>query len=122
MIVYFNVSPGAHHGRIEKEAESDALEGMRVMITVDEARACWNKPGTIEDCNLAFRRLAEDFDFDVRACLKWYRDEAKREEVRHDPQPGDDEPLVHRDERTPAEREQDEAAARWEEKTERENR
>ncbi len=90
MIVYFHVSPGAHHGRIEKEG-SGVCKGINVAITVDEARACWNKVGTIKDCNLAFRRLATEFDFDVTACLKWYRDEAKRE--RHDPQPGDDEAL-----------------------------
>ncbi|MCK5089240.1 MAG: hypothetical protein KAI41_08780 [Hyphomicrobiaceae bacterium] len=90
MIVYFNISPGAHHGRIEKEG-SAPLDGIRVMITVDEARAAWDKVGTITDSNMAFQRLAIEFDFDVAACLKWYRDEAKRE--RHDPQPGDDEAL-----------------------------
>jgi hypothetical protein len=95
MIVYFNVAPGAHHGRIEKEGEGPC-KGINVSITVEEARACWNKPGTIKDCNLAFRRLATEHDFDVAACLKWYRDDADRE--------------------------QDAAAARWEEKTESANR
>ncbi len=91
MIVYFTVQPGAHHGRIEKEGEG-VCKGINVSITVEEARACWNKVGTIKDCNVAFRRLAVDFDFDVAACLKWYRAEAERERLAArtgPPEPGD---------------------------------
>lgn len=78
MIVHFNVSPGARHGRIEKEVREGPLDGLNVMLTVAEARACWEKPGTITDCNLAFRRLATEFDFDISACLAWYRNDAAR--------------------------------------------
>lgn len=45
-----------------------------VSITVDDAREAWNAVGTIEDCNLAFSRLATEHEFDVAACLKWYED------------------------------------------------
>ncbi len=100
MNVYFNVSPGNMHGKIEKEVREGPLDGLNISITVDEARALWNA-GKITDCNLAFRRLATEHDFDVRACLDWYKAEAKadreRQEgigVRYDPQPGDDEPLL----------------------------
>lgn len=99
MNVYFNVSPGNMHGKIEKEVRDGPLDGLNISIPVDEARALWDA-GKITDCNLAFRRLATEHDFDVRACLNWYKAEAKadreRQEgigVRHDPQPGDDEPL-----------------------------
>ncbi len=81
MIVHFNVSDGARHGRIEKEVREGPLDGLNVMLTVDEARALWEKPGTITDCNLAFRRLATEFDFDIPACLKWYRADAAREQA-----------------------------------------
>lgn len=97
MNVYFNVSPGNMHGKIEKEVREGPLDGLNISITVDEARALW-EAGKITDCNLSFRRLATEHDFDVRACLDWYKAEAKaererQEDVRYDPQPGDDEPL-----------------------------
>lgn len=71
MIVHFNIQPGARFGRIEKETPSG-----NVSITVDEAREYWNNVGTIKDCNLPFRRLATEFDFDTEACLKWYREQS----------------------------------------------
>jgi len=74
MIVFFNISPGARFGRIEKESSDGKV---LVSMTVDEARACWEKVGTIKDCNMAFRRLAVDFDFDVEACLNRYREQEK---------------------------------------------
>ncbi len=73
MNVYFNVAPGARLGRIEKEGTTPATKGVLVSITPDEARALWEKVGTITDMNMAFRRLAVDFDFDVAACLEWYK-------------------------------------------------
>lgn len=68
MIVHFNISPGSRFGRIEKETPSGL-----VSLTTTEAKEAWENVGTIEDCNVAFRRLAIDFDFDVEACLEWYR-------------------------------------------------
>ncbi len=73
MIVHFNIQPGARFGRIEKETPSGL-----VSMTVEEASHAWNDVGTIEDCNIAFRRLAVDFNFDTEACLKWYRDQQGR--------------------------------------------
>ena len=68
MIVHFNISPGAMFGKIEKETPDG-----NVSLTVDEAREAWNNVGTIKDCNVAFRRLAVDYDFNVEKCLSFYR-------------------------------------------------
>ena len=73
MIVHFNISPGPNYGRITKETLGGCNQRINVNITVEEARACWEKVGTIKDCNWAFRRLATDHDFDVRGCLEWYK-------------------------------------------------
>lgn len=63
----FHFSPTT--GRIEKETN----QGL-VSCTAAEANDAWIKCD-VEDCNIAFRRLAVDFDFDVKAALKWYADQ-----------------------------------------------
>jgi len=66
MIVNFNTK----NGHITKQSESGLGD---VSITIEEAREAWNNVGTIEDCNLAFRRLAVDFNFDIQAALDFYK-------------------------------------------------
>lgn len=69
MVVHFNLS-SPFHGKITKESKKFG----DVPITVDDARDAWQS-GQITDCNIAFHRLAVDFDFDVAKCLKWYREQ-----------------------------------------------
>ena len=79
MIVHFTVTSSGRHARIEKEGSSPHTSGMMIPITVDEAREAWNNVGTIKDCNIPFRRLATEFDFDVAAYLNWYREQVRIE-------------------------------------------
>ena len=46
-------------------------EGER--IDAAQARSLWST-GVVQNSNIAFQRLATQFDFDVEACLKWYKD------------------------------------------------
>ena len=50
-----------------------------VHVRPEAARKDWENVGSITDCNLAFRRLATEFDFDVDAALRFYRVETAKE-------------------------------------------
>ncbi len=45
-------------------------------ITPLGARDLWSS-GKVRDCNIAFRRLAEDFNFDVEAIKAYYKQQTK---------------------------------------------
>ncbi len=45
-----------------------------VPIPVEKARQLF-KDRDYTDTNIAFLRLAAEFDFDVDACMKWYADQ-----------------------------------------------
>ena len=64
MEYYFN----SKTGHITKE--SDQLG--EVSVTVDDARSAWLS-GEVSNSNISFHRLAAEFDFDVQACLDWYK-------------------------------------------------
>ena len=43
-------------------------------ISTIQARSLW-QTGVMVNSNISFQRLAIDFDFDVDACLKWYKEQ-----------------------------------------------
>ena len=40
-------------------------------VGVDVAETAWMSMN-VDDCNIAFERLANEFDFDIGAAQKWY--------------------------------------------------
>jgi len=68
MIYYFSPTSGEISYRFDKQSSV-------FKPTVAEAKEHW-QAGDIEDCNIAFQRLATQFDFDVPAALTWYREQA----------------------------------------------
>ena len=66
MIIYFNTKTG----KIEKEG-TGILKGSKISVTVDDAREAWRNC-EIVDCNIAFHRLANEYNFDVKKLMEFY--------------------------------------------------
>ena len=51
------------------------IEDDDTVIDAAQARSLWST-GMVDNCNIALQRLATQFEFDVDACIKWYKDQA----------------------------------------------
>ena len=47
------------------------IEDDGTVIDSAQARSLWSC-GMVDNCNIAFQRLATQFEFNVDTCLKWY--------------------------------------------------
>ena len=50
------------------------IEDDGTVIDAAQARSLWST-GMVDNCNIALQRLATEFEFNVDACLKWYKDQ-----------------------------------------------